>query len=211
MGFVSDEDGEDASVAEDWYTESELDSGLHSEETRRDTEKCISTSRIFLPRTIIPPPLTPALVRSTKQAHFRRNNTYKFRTLRDFEVASPIQPDEEVGNEYVRLRVDGTLWIRAGYAWDGCIIGSDTPLTARASLVHDAFYQLIREGIIRIRKAPTNDKDVKKQIDCFFMMLMYHDGMFPPRAFLRYYLTKWFGKHAMRPRPARNQEALTSP
>lgn len=43
--------------------------------------------------------------------------------------------------------LEGDLLIRAGYAWDGPSGPTvDTPSFMRGSLVHDALYQLIREG-----------------------------------------------------------------
>lgn len=77
---------------------------------------------------------------------------YRYQLKRDYSVSISIKPVRAVGNEYVWLDVDGTLSIKAGYAWDG----PSGPVLhtrdiMRGSLVHDALYQLMREGHLDAR------------------------------------------------------------
>jgi hypothetical protein len=52
-----------------------------------------------------------------------------------------------ISTRYITLKEDGTLTIYAGYAWDGPSGPAVDSLNfMRASLIHDALYQLIREG-----------------------------------------------------------------
>ena len=53
------------------------------------------------------------------------------------------------GNQYVSIDAEGLLTIAAGYAWDGASGPAfNDPSFVRPSLVHDALYQLIREGVL---------------------------------------------------------------
>ncbi len=74
-----------------------------------------------------------------------------YKLLKDVQVRTGIKPygPYSVGNEYVQLDTDGTLTIKAGYVWDGASgPAMDSKSIMRASLVHDALYQLIREGFL---------------------------------------------------------------
>lgn len=53
------------------------------------------------------------------------------------------------GDEWVSINAAGLLRIRRGYAWDGASGPAiDTESFMRASLVHDALYQLIRRNVL---------------------------------------------------------------
>jgi hypothetical protein len=76
---------------------------------------------------------------------------YRFITAERFLIATGIlRPNEgEIGNAFVRLTPGGILIIAASYAWDGASGPiAQTPDVIRGSLVHDALYQLMREGLL---------------------------------------------------------------
>lgn len=76
---------------------------------------------------------------------------YKYQLEYDYRHAlwNVLPQVGETGNKYVTASNGGFLLIRAGYAWDGASGPTiDTKSTMRASLVHDALYQLIREGYL---------------------------------------------------------------
>lgn len=82
---------------------------------------------------------------------------------------------EDIHNPWVRLRKDGVLEIREGYAWDGASGPTvDTKSTFRASLVHDALYQLMRAGMLTQDDRDKADKDLFK--------LLVQDGCWEWRA-----------------------------
>lgn len=56
-----------------------------------------------------------------------------------------IIPPQEIVTPFICLNRDGWLIISEGYAWDGASGCPDVALILRASLIHDALYQLIRE------------------------------------------------------------------
>lgn len=56
---------------------------------------------------------------------------------------------EDIVTEYILLSKDGMLTVMEGYAWDGPSGPTiDTPDSMEGSLVHDAGYQLMREGYL---------------------------------------------------------------
>ena len=74
--------------------------------------------------------------------------------------------------QYIWLGVDGLLQIAPGYCWDGPsgpVI--DRPSTMRAALVHDALYQLIRNGVVAQAWRP--------QADELFRRICVEDGVWP--------------------------------
>ncbi len=61
---------------------------------------------------------------------------------------------------YITLYHDGLLAIYRHYRWDGAsfFLARDTDKTIRATLVHDALYQLMREGLLDIKHRKAADK-----------------------------------------------------
>ena len=79
--------------------------------------------------------------------HYRRG--YKYQLAEEFRIQTDIKPASDCVMEFITLRMDGLLIIRKGYAWDGPSGPTfDTKDFMRGSLVHDAIYQLIGEGLI---------------------------------------------------------------
>ena len=69
---------------------------------------------------------------------------YKYTLSSPFTVQTELRPREAIDSGWIALDIDGLLQIRPGYAWDGATMAIDTPDVMRASLVHDALYQLMR-------------------------------------------------------------------
>jgi hypothetical protein len=103
-----------------------------------------------------------------------RDRPWIFQIKENFQYKSNIT-GHEFNSKWLRLEKDGTITVKASqerpYAWDGCsykivigrnqfIFGSpdgyqdihmDLPITGKASLVHDAFYQYLH--VIPVKKA----------------------------------------------------------
>lgn len=74
---------------------------------------------------------------------------YKYQLAEEYGVDIPILPPSPIEAEYISLSTSGRLTIKNGYAWDGASGPTiDTPNAMRGPLVHDALYQLIREGFL---------------------------------------------------------------
>lgn len=129
---------------------------------------------------------------------------YKYQLRKDYTVETGIVPEQPYDrpDHYMRLDLDGTLTVRKGYAWDGpsgCLM--DTRFNMRASLVHDAFYQLLREEALH--------QGQKDATDRLFRTMCIEDGVFPPFAHVYYLLLKAFGKYASD--PANKRPERTAP
>ena len=87
----------------------------------------------------------------------------------------------------------GRLSIMPGYAWDGPSGPTiDTPSFMRGSLVHDALYQLIREGHL--------GEEHRLRADELLFMICREDGMSPWRAQYVYWAVRWRGDEALGPK-----------
>ena len=86
---------------------------------------------------------------------------------------------------FLVLRANGMLRIKAGYAWDGPSGPTlDTADAMRGSLVHDAKYQLMREGKLPIT--------YRINADDLLYSICREDGMGVLRAWLWYRAVRLF-------------------
>lgn len=109
---------------------------------------------------------------------------YKYWLQEDELLRIPIRPGQNIDTGFIELTIDGDLTIRKGYAWDGPSGPAfDTKTFMRASLVHDALYQLMR---IKRLDAHTN-RPVADQI---MKNICREDGMCKTRA--------WWAKKGVR-------------
>ena len=113
--------------------------------------------------------------------------SYKYRLLVDEEISFTWRGYAHDG-QYLKMTSNGLLMIKAGYMWDGPSGPTiDTESFMRASLVHDALYQLIREGVLPI-------KPYRKRADVILATLAKQDGMPFWRRWYVYQSVRWFGE-----------------
>lgn len=115
---------------------------------------------------------------------------YKYQLAEDYRHPGPVPPrlcpPADVIAPYIHLAQSGTLTVCKGYAWDGASGPTwDTPATMTPSLVHDAFYQLMRLGLV--------SRDCRETVDQLFYLMLRARGMFGPRAWLWYRAVRRFG------------------
>lgn len=92
--------------------------------------------------------------------------------------------------------MDGLLVIKSGYAWDGPSGPTfDPPESMRASLVHDAGYQLMRNSYL--------DMIHRAYFDDLFYKILREDGMNRFRAWLWHREVERFASKAANPRSKR--------
>jgi hypothetical protein len=118
---------------------------------------------------------------------------YKYQLVSDYEIQTPVRPRSEVDTDYIALSKTGWLTVKKGYAWDG-VSGPviDTSNNLRASLVHDALYQLMRLRKLGVR----SNKD---RADKFFRKLCKEDGVPNLLAQTYYVALKNLGKPSTEP------------
>ena len=115
---------------------------------------------------------------------------YKYQLAETYQVAVPIFPSEPIASEFISLGRDGALTIAKGYAWNGPSgPAADTKNFMRGSLVHDALYQLMREG--RLDAALWRD-----HADVLLRDMCVEDGMSKIRAWWVYTALQRFGSVA---------------
>ena len=103
-------------------------------------------------------------------------------------------------NDFVIL-VCGCLMVKEGYAWDGASGPAiDTLTFLRGSLVHDALYQLMREGLL--------PKSYRRAADSLLKDICIEDGMSRFRACYVYRMVRWFAGSAIKPKKRVYNEIL---
>lgn len=125
---------------------------------------------------------------------------YKYQLVADYvaQLPSELFAGSRLGNtvragHYLTLCYRRELHIDRGYAWDGPSGPTvDTPSFMRASLVHDALYQMIRYEAIPATVRPAVDK--------LLLEICIQDGMHPFRARAAYKALEWFGASAADPK-----------
>lgn len=107
---------------------------------------------------------------STDKPYIVYRKGYKYQLVSPYAMQTDIHPDTFIDTQFIKLDPDGTLWIDAGYAWDGASGPTvDTLDSMRGSLIHDALYQLLRLGLL-----PRSFKDAA---DKLFREILIEDGM----------------------------------
>lgn len=116
---------------------------------------------------------------------------YKYQLKEVYVAKTGLIPNKAINTDYIGLDVDGTLTIAAGYAWDGPSGPTiDTPSFMRGSLEHDAFYQLMRLGLLPQSYRIFADQRLREA--CL------EDGMWPIRAWWVYQAVREFGESSAR-------------
>lgn len=125
--------------------------------------------------------------------YIRYRADYKYQLANSYKLNIPIRPSTDIKTEFVDLDTNGNLVVKKGYAWDGPsgpVI--DTEENMRASLIHDALYQLMRREELKART-------YRKAADQLFKDLCKEDGVSNIRASSYYKALRRFGKPAASP------------
>lgn len=121
---------------------------------------------------------------------------YKYQLTKDYTLMLLFSPMADIESEYILFDSCGFLTVKQGYCWDGASGPTfDTASTMRASLVHDALYQLIREKKLMVEKKDEADKELKR------IMIEDSDGSWwaELRAEYYYMAVKYCGHSACKP------------
>jgi hypothetical protein len=127
---------------------------------------------------------------------------YKYQLEEAYRIQIPILPVDSRSLPFIRLSKTGILTIRKGYAWDGPSGPAiDTKNFMRGSLVHDALYQFLRNGMIGPKWRDPADQLLRK--------MCREDGMSWVRSWWVYKSLVWFGFSASD--KSSKKETLTAP
>ena len=129
---------------------------------------------------------------------YKKRRKYKYNLHSDFKYSTGIKIDSSKDLGYLKIDSDGELLIKTGYSWDGPSGPTiDTKNFMQGSLVHDALYQLMREGII--------EQGQRKRVDKIMRKICRRDGMSKIRAWWVYTGVRIGGASAAKP------DLLTAP
>jgi len=80
---------------------------------------------------------------------YKKLPKYKYILTKYFCKRTPIKPENNITSKYITLTTRGLMFLKKGYCSDG-VSGPifDTEDLMEDAFVHDAFYQLIRLGLL---------------------------------------------------------------
>lgn len=118
---------------------------------------------------------------------YRELHDYKYELLTLEKVQTEII-GHKINTEYIRLCANGKLFVKPRFAWDGASGPTkQTKDTKRGSLVHDALYWLMREGLL--------DREKYRIVaDKLLYKILIEDGMSKKRADQFYWAVRHFGR-----------------
>jgi len=124
---------------------------------------------------------------------YRDLRPYKYQLLEDYEhVCEGAWARSEFDGSFLSLSREAKgfrIVVKRGYAWDGASGPAiDTPTIMRASLVHDALYQLMRLRII--------PQAFRQRADEVLREISIEDGMSVIRATYVYWAVRLFASGA---------------
>lgn len=128
---------------------------------------------------------------------YRKLHRYKYQLMQEYRHATAIRPaaDVRTNDDWVILRTTGELVVKKHYAWDGPSGPTiDTKDFMRGSLVHDALYQLMREGLLDVNAW-------REPADRLLAEICVADGMGEFRAWYVYWAVREFGGAAAAKQP----------
>jgi len=100
----------------------------------------------------------------------RFRDGYKYQLIDTHVEETQIKPPDDLSCQFLFLGTSGNLIIGTGYAWDGPSGPSfDSKSAMRASLVHDALYQLMRMGYL--------NEGCREKADLELGRILKEDGM----------------------------------
>ncbi len=123
---------------------------------------------------------------------YKKRLKYKYNLHSDYTYETGLDVSNPQNLGPLEITVSGKLIIRKGYAWDGPSGPTrDSKNFMRASLVHDALYQLLREKIL----APSE----REGADQIMRRICLEDGMSGFRAWYVYHGVRLFGASSAAP------------
>jgi hypothetical protein len=132
------------------------------------------------------PPVWRQQLMATKRISYRSG--YKYQLATAYVIGINIKPRADIDTEFVKLTTSAELTMARGYAWDGPsgpVI--DQKENMRASLVHDALYQLMRNRKLSISMH-------KEKADRLFKKMCIEDGVSRSTAHIYYLGLKLGGR-----------------
>lgn len=126
--------------------------------------------------------------------YYKKRIKYKYILHAPYQYKTGIK-DVYFSNDYLLLQLDGILTLASNYTWDGPSGPTiDTRNFMRASLVHDALYQILREY-----PDMEHRKRFRKKADTILCTICREDGMTWMRSTWVYFAVRIFGSCRAKP------------
>jgi len=110
---------------------------------------------------------------------YKKRKRYKYNLHSEVQYSTGLTVENPKNLGLLEIDSNGLITIRIGYSWDGPSGPTiDTKNFMRGSLVHDALYQLMREGVL-------NQED-RERADEILRDICIEDGMSKTRAWYVY-------------------------
>jgi len=142
--------------------------------------------------------------------HYREVKKYKYQLMETCGFQVDVHPDKDIFEPskpyraFIYLSTSGKLTIFSGYAWDGKNVAAIAPKNCmRASLVHDALYQLMRRHAI--------SEDYRLYADKLLKKMCREDGVSMFQSSILYFSVRWFGETAIMPNGNEKVKIVTAP
>lgn len=141
------------------------------------------------------------MILGTKQIKYTKASLYdrvfkhkwKYTLLEEAHFVTSVFPKEDIKTDYITLTKTGLLLLKEGYACDGASGPTyDSKSSMRGAFVHDAFYQLMRLGLL--------PQSAKWKADDIFYDLCVQDGMNKIRAWVWFQAVSKFAGYACKER-----------
>lgn len=124
---------------------------------------------------------------------------YRYRLVQTYTIRIDIDIKADICTNFIELTREGVLTIRQGYEWNGAAGPTvDTESLMRASLVHDALYQLMRNSMINTAN--------REYVDNLFKKIAQEDGVSRLRSWLLHYAIRKFGLGAASPESRKRRQ-----
>jgi hypothetical protein len=123
---------------------------------------------------------------------YRKTTPYKYQLLETGYFNTGIDPIIHRHLPFIDFLEGGRLIVYSGYSWDGPSGPAfDTKNFMRPSLVHDALYQMIREGVLPV--------SFRSAADDLLRDMCIEDGMSKFRAFYVHKTVRLLGGFYVKP------------
>ncbi len=116
------------------------------------------------------------------KACYRKLTSYKYQVMKDYSIQIDLKPLKTIRRKlakFLSLSPHGVLSIKKYYAWDGPSGPTiDTRDFMRGSLIHDALYQLMREGVLDYRVHRQRADEIFRELFLRMVCVRSGRGMF---------------------------------
>ena len=73
---------------------------------------------------------------------------YKHKLFKSYRIQTTYRPKKRIETEFITLCKNGVLIIKIAYRWNGLTFFPEIKSMIRASLIHDALYELMKERLL---------------------------------------------------------------